>query len=92
METKVLTLVDFWAPWCAPCDMIAPAVKKIAEEYQGRLKVCKLNVDEGRNVASDYGIRGIPTLMLFKDGKVMDTIVGLMPKAQIESKINNYLE
>ena len=72
--------------------MIAPAVKKIAEEYQGRLKVCKLNVDEGRNVASDYGIRGIPTLMLFKDGKVMDTIVGLMPKAQIESKINNYLE
>lgn len=70
-------LVDFWALWCAPCNIIAPIIKKIAEKYQVRLKVCKLNVDERRDMASTYGIRGIPTLMFFKDGNAVDTIVAL---------------
>ena len=91
LETKVLTLVDFWAPWCAPCDMIAPAVKKIAEEYQGRLKVCKLNVDEGQTTASEYGIMSIPTLAIFKDGKIVDKVIGALPKEELESKIKPHI-
>ena len=84
-------LVDFWAEWCAPCHMIAPAVEEIAKDYEGKLKVCKLNVDEGRNVASNYGIRGIPTLLVFKNGEVVDTIVGVTPKEEIEMKIKSHL-
>ena len=84
-------LVDFWAEWCAPCHMIAPAVEEIAKDYEGKLKVCKLNVDEGRNIASNYGIRGIPTLLIFKDGAVVDTIVGVTPKEEIEMKIKSHL-
>ena len=92
LEANIPVLVDFWAQWCAPCLMIAPVVGEIAKDYQGRLKVCKLNVDEGRNTASQYGIRGIPTLMVFKAGNVEDTIIGLMPKEEIELRIKNYLE
>ena len=84
-------LVDFWAQWCAPCHMIAPAVEEIAKDYDGKLKVCKLNVDEGRNTASNYGIRGIPTLLIFKNGTVVDTIVGVTPKEEIETKIRPHL-
>jgi len=87
LEIKLPVLVDFWAPWCAPCNMVAPVVKKIAEKYHGQLKVCKLNVDEGQATASAYGIQGIPTLLFFKDGKVIDTIVGVVPEDEIESKI-----
>ena len=91
LKSDIPVLVDFWAEWCAPCFMIAPAVEEIANEYEGRLKVCKLNVDEGRNTASNYEIRGIPTLLIFKNGEVVEQIVGVIPKEEIEMKIKPHL-
>jgi len=91
LESKVPVLVDFWAEWCMPCRMVAPVVEEIAKEYQGKLKVCKLNVDEARNTASDYGIMSIPTLAIFKNGKVIDKIVGALPKTEIEKAIKPHL-
>ncbi|MGE4245462.1 MAG: thioredoxin TrxA [Parvibaculaceae bacterium] len=87
-ETDVLksdgpVLVDFWAEWCGPCKMIAPALEEIATEMQGKVKVTKINIDENPSVPSRYGIRGIPTLMLFKDGEVLATQVGANPKGKI---------
>ncbi len=84
-------LVDFWAEWCGPCHMIAPLVEQISAEYQGRLLVGKLNVDESPQIASKFGIRGIPTLLLFKQGKPVEQIIGAVPKAQIISKIDAHL-
>jgi thioredoxin 1 len=80
-------LVDFWAPWCAPCRMVAPALKAIAEKMKDTIKVCKVNVDENPGVAQTYGIRSIPTLMLFKEGQVAHRVVGVLPQAQIERDI-----
>ena len=91
LESKVPALVDFWADWCMPCHMVAPVVEEIAREYQGKLKVCKLNVDEARNTASNYGIMSIPTLAIFKNGKVADKIVGVLPKAELEKAIKPHL-
>ena len=91
LKSNKPVLVDFWAQWCAPCHMIAPAVEEIAKDYDGKLKVCKLNVDEGRNTAFNYGIRGIPTLLVFKNGTVVDTIIGVTPKEEIEMKIRPHL-
>ena len=85
-------LVDFWAQWCMPCLMVAPIVKEIAKAYEGKLKVGKLNVDDGRNIASNYGIRGIPTLLVFKNGEVVDEIIGFAPKEEIEMKIRPHLD
>jgi len=85
-------LVDFWAPWCAPCHMIAPAVADLAEKYAGRLKVCKVNVDETPAAANRYGIRGIPTLMIFQGGQVVEQIVGVVPKDFLEGKISPHLQ
>ncbi len=79
-ETPVL--VDFWAAWCGPCRMIAPTIEAIAEKYQGKAKVMKMNVDENPNTPSQYGIRGIPTLILYKGGQVAETIVGVPGNAQ----------
>ncbi len=76
-------LVDYWAEWCGPCKMIAPILEEIAEEYTGRLKVAKLNIDENTGVPPKYGIRGIPTLMLFKNGEVEATKVGALTKSQL---------
>jgi len=90
LESDIPVLVDFWAEWCMPCRMVAPVVEEIAKEYQGKLKVCKLNVDEAANTASSYDIMGIPTLLLFKSGKVAEKIVGALPKAEIEKKIKPY--
>lgn len=84
-------LVDFWAEWCGPCRMIAPLVEELAKEYQGRLKVCKLNVDEERDVALKYSIRSIPTLILFKEGKPVEQIIGALPKAALKTKIEGVL-
>ncbi len=91
LESSLPALVDFWAPWCAPCNMVAPIIEEIAEEYKGKLKVGKLNVEEAPEVAAKYDIRGIPTLMIFKDGNMVEQIVGVVPKTSIEEKIKTYL-
>ena len=94
LKSDIPVLVDFWAPWCGPCRIAAPTLEKIAQEYQERLKVCKLNVDEGRQTAIKYGIRGIPTLNIYKDGEVVDQIVGVTPtyESDIKKKIKPHLE
>lgn len=84
-------LVDYWADWCGPCKMIAPILDEIAEEYSGRLKVAKLNIDENPNTPPRYGIRGIPTLMLFKNGNVEATKVGALSKSQLVSFLDGNL-
>ncbi len=84
-------LVDFWAEWCRPCHMIAPAVEEIANQFSGKLKVVKLNVDENNQSAGEYNIRGIPTLLIFKGGQVADQLVGAVPKEQIEKVVSRHI-
>ncbi|MAS51083.1 MAG: thioredoxin [Chloroflexi bacterium] len=84
-------LVDFWAEWCGPCKMIAPSVENISSEYEGKLKVGKLDVDSNPNVSSTYGIRSIPTLLIFKNGAPVDQIVGAVAQNAIESKVDNHI-
>ncbi|MFQ5952249.1 MAG: thioredoxin [Candidatus Omnitrophota bacterium] len=91
LESELPVLVDFWAEWCMPCRMVAPIVEEIANEYDGKLKVCKLNVDEAQSTASDYGIMSIPTLMIFKNGEIVDKIVGAVPKNDLVSQVEKYL-
>jgi len=91
LKSTIPVLVDFWAPWCMPCRMLAPTIEKLAEENEGKLKVCKLNTDENQNIASQYGIQGIPTLIIFKEGKEVGRTVGVMPKEKLQEKINPIL-
>jgi thioredoxin 1 len=91
LKSPVPVLVDFWAAWCAPCLMIAPVVEAIAEKYDGKAKFFRLNVDENTNIAVKYNIRGIPTLLLFKDGAVQEQIVGNTNKGTISKMIDNHL-
>jgi thioredoxin 1 len=84
-------LVDFWAEWCGPCKMIAPSVEKISEEYSDKLKVGKLDVDSNPNISSTFGIRSIPTLLIFKNGVPVDQIVGAVSKEVISSKVDNHI-
>ena len=91
LESTLPVLVDLWAPWCAPCRMLAPVVEQLAEDNEGKLKVCKLNTDENQDIASQYGIQGIPTLLFIKDGKEVDRLVGVSPKPIIQKKIDALL-
>lgn len=91
LKAPGLVLVDFWAVWCGPCRMVAPIVDEISKEYEGKLKVVKLNTDENPDVASKYRIMGIPTLMFFKDGQTVDQVVGAVPKAQLKTKVDALL-
>ena len=84
-------IVDFWAPWCGPCRMVAPIVEEISKDFEGKIKVFKLNTDENPNVASQYGIRSIPTLMIFKGGQKVDTVVGAVPKGTLSSTLSKHL-
>ena len=84
-------MVDFWAEWCRPCHMLAPTVDQIAQEYTGKLKVVKMNVDENMSSPSRYNIRGIPTLLIFKDGEVAEQIVGAVPKEQIQRALGRLI-
>jgi thioredoxin 1 len=91
LKSSQPVLVDFWATWCAPCRMMAPTVDAIAAEYVGRAKVGKLNVDENLSVASRYGIRSIPTLLLFKAGQIQEQVVGAVPKETVNRMLDKYL-
>ena len=95
-ETEVLkatkpTLVDFWAEWCGPCKMVSPIVEELSEEYTGKIKVTKLDVDSNPQTAASFGIRGIPTLLMFKDGAAVDQIVGAVPKTTLKERLDQII-
>jgi thioredoxin 1 len=91
INADVPTLVDFWAPWCGPCRMVAPIVEELAGEYEGRVKFVKLNTDENPAVSGRYGIRSIPTLLVFKNGEVKGQIVGFRPKSELKNRLDSVL-
>ena len=91
LKSDIPAMVDFWAPWCGPCHVIAPVIEELAKEYAGKVKVAKMNVDENPATPPRYGIRGIPTVILFKNGQVFDQIVGAVPRSKVEEMIKKAL-
>jgi len=91
LKSEIPVLVDFWAEWCFPCKMIAPIVEELSEEFEGKVKIGKMDTDSNQVTAMQYGIAGIPSLLLFKDGEVVDRIVGVAPKHAIKAKLDYYL-
>jgi thioredoxin len=91
LQSPLPALVDFWAAWCAPCRMIGPIVEELAEEYKDRVKVAKMNVDDNTGTPAQYGVRGIPALLFFKDGELVDQIIGAVPKTQVVSLLEKLL-
>ena len=89
LKSDIPVLVDFFATWCGPCKMIAPTIDQLAGEYEGKVKVGKLDVDQARDIASEYGIMSVPTLLIFKNGEIVDKILGAVPKANLEAKLNS---
>ncbi len=88
LQSSTPVLVDFWAPWCGPCRMLAPSIEQLSTEYAGKVKVGKLNTDDNTDVAAKFGIRSIPTLLIFKDGQVVNQLVGALPKDKIAEQID----
>jgi len=91
VQSDIPAMVDFWAEWCGPCKMVGPSVEALAKEYAGKIKIAKMDVDQNRETPAKFGIRSIPTLILFKDGKVAQTIIGALPKSDIEEALNKLL-
>ena len=90
-DSQMSVVVDFWAPWCGPCKMVAPVLEELAKEYEGKVKVVKLNIDENQGTATEYGVRSIPTLILFKDGKECERMIGVQSKDNLKQMIDKVL-
>lgn len=91
LQSNIPVVIDFWATWCGPCRMIAPIIEEMAKDYDGKAKICKLDVDNNPDTATQYGIRSIPTVLIFKSGKVVDSVIGAVPKQQIIDRLEAHL-